>query len=216
MADAIVISCRLCPGCWRVIPDGRCVECRKAESAKYREKMRRRGNYPTAKRNHRKIDRKPKADITAEDVRRLLSYDPRTGDFSRRGKRQVLGSLNAGGYVMVSVLGWTFRAHRLAWLYVHGRHPTSKLDHINGSRIDNRIDNLREVTDAVNCQNLRAPKSHNRSGYLGVLRCPKTSKWIARITVAGKVTVLGRFDAPEAASAAYIEAKRLMHEGCTL
>lgn len=203
MAKSIVISCRLCQRCWHVVPEGKCEHCKiNAAARKLRSSKERRA--------------KNKYDITAEEVRAAFEYDPLTGDFVRRGKRTVLGTLNAGGYLMISLLGWTFRAHRLAWMYVHGRWPSGKIDHINGSRIDNRIENLREVSDAVNCQNLRAPKSHNRSGYLGVVWRPLSLKWAARITVDKKIIHLGLFDSAEAASAAYWTAKRRMHEGCSV
>lgn len=203
MAKSIVISCRLCQRCWHVVPEGKCEHCRiNAAARKLRSSKERRA--------------KNKYDITAEEVRAAFEYDPLTGDFVRRGKRTVLGTLNAGGYLMISLLGWTFRAHRLAWMYVHGRWPSGMIDHINGSRIDNRIENLREVSDAVNCQNLRAPKSHNRSGFLGVLWCPKSKKWLARITVAGRAQVLGRYSDPEQASAAYWDAKKRLHPGANV
>jgi hypothetical protein len=213
MAKAIVISCRLCPGCWQVIPDGRCAHCRRADSNKYQAlNLARSRSY----KGQKKLSRKPKHEITAEDVRAALRYDPLTGDFFRWGKSSALGTLNAGGYLIISLLGWTFRAHRLAWLYVHGVWPSELIDHINGSRIDNRIVNLREVSHTGNCQNLRAPKSHNRSGFLGVLWCPKSKKWLARITVAGRAHVLGRYSNPEDASVAYWDAKKRLHPGANL
>lgn len=210
MAKQIVISCRLCQSCWQVIPDGRCPTCRRSEAVKYRALNK---GHARSYKEQKKINRKPKHEITADDVRAALRYDPLTGDFYRWGKTTALGTLNAGGYVIISLFGWTFRAHRLAWLYVNGVWPSELIDHINGSRIDNRIANLREVSDAVNCQNLRAPKSHNRSGFLGVLWCPKSKKWLARITVAGKAQVIGRYADPEQASASYWEAKKRLHPG---
>lgn len=209
MAKPIVISCRLCPGCWSVIPEGRCATCRKTDGIKYRQKQREAG----VARNRVRPD---KVEITAQVVRDCLDYDPLTGEFRRKGRTKVLGALNEAGYVMISLKGWYFRAHRLAWAHAYGRWPASKLDHINGLRNDNRIVNLREVSDAVNCQNLRAPKSNNRSGFLGVVWRPGPQKWAARITVAGKINHLGLFESPEDASKAYLKAKRDLHEGCTV
>ncbi|MFX4377260.1 HNH endonuclease, partial [Acinetobacter baumannii] len=41
----------------------------------------------------------------------------------------------------------------MAWLYVHGVHPTGQIDHIDGDPLNNRISNLRDVSHAVNQQN---------------------------------------------------------------
>jgi hypothetical protein len=65
-----------------------------------------------------------------------------------------------------------YSAHRLAWFYVHGKWPQSGIDHRNGDIGDNRIENLREATQAQNCANKRG---------LGKLKAPiSTEKWIAQ------------------------------------
>ncbi len=214
MAKPIVMSCRLCAVCWKVIPEGRCSTCRKAQSAIYREKYKALGKSYHGIRNRK--PRRQKSEITVDEIRAALKYDQLTGDFCRWNKRSPLGTLSAAGYVMITIFDRKFRAHRLAWLFVHGQWPSMKIDHINGSRIDNRIANLREASDAVNSQNLRGPKSNNTSGYLGVMWREKSKKWEARITALGRAKVLGFFDDPKEASDAYLAAKRLMHEGCTV
>lgn len=88
------------------------------------------------------------------------------------------------------------------------------LDHINGNRADNRIANLREVPNAVNCQNKRAPLPKNKTGFLGVTR--DAHGFRAAVMLNRRQHHLGRFDTAEAAHAAYVEAKRRLHEGCTL
>jgi hypothetical protein len=45
-------------------------------------------------------------------------------------------------------------AHRLVWFVVHGKFPDGDIDHINGNRSDNRIENLRDVTRRANLQNV--------------------------------------------------------------
>lgn len=161
--------------------------------------------------------------ITLGRLTAALSYDPRDGLFRwiappnqsiRRG--EVAGSKHPRyGYIRIGVDGRYYMAHRLAWLYVCGRWPEHHIDHINGDRADNRIENLRDVTSSVNSQNQRKAHPNNKgSGLLGVSQ--NHWKWTARIKVGGRQLNLGTYDAPEEAHAAYLTAKRQLHEGCTL
>lgn len=107
-------------------------------------------------------------------------------------------------------------AHRLAWLYVHGRWPDGLIDHKNGDRADNRFDNLRDVAHRVNMQNLRKAFVSSKTGLLGASPL-KDGRFGAFIKRDGKSKNLGTFDTPELAHAAYVAAKRVIHhEGNTL
>ena len=164
--------------------------------------------------------------LTAERLREVFDYDPDTGMFRRKviegpGCKQMLvgwtlgtnsGGVRNRGYKKINVDGTQYRAHRLAWLYVYGSWPKQEIDHINGSRADNRIANLRDVSTSVNQQNRRRPQSNNRSGVLGVsMRGP--SCFVAQIRVGGVVKKLGAFRTTKAAHAAYVEAKHRYHIG---
>jgi hypothetical protein len=93
-----------------------------------------------------------KPEITQEQVQKLLEYSEITGEFKWRTKfaRHIIVGSTAGsfkkasGEVIISIQGISYSAHRLAWLYVYGKHPTRRLEHINGDRKDNRISNLRQ------------------------------------------------------------------------
>lgn len=106
-------------------------------------------------------------------------------------------------------------AHRLAWLYVYGEWPNGDIDHIDGDRLNNRIANLRDVSRRVNLENQRRPKACNKSGFLGV-KTFRDQRFQARIQVRGVQLHLGTFDTPHEAHAAYVAAKRNLHQGCTL
>src|SRR5215510_1403832 len=98
--------------------------------------------------------------IEHAELKKLLSYDEKTGLFRwrvpRKGsERGRVGSYNLG-YIDIRLLGRKYWAHRLAWFYVYGRWP-SLLDHINRVKSDNRISNLREVSQKENCNN-RCPR----------------------------------------------------------
>jgi hypothetical protein len=163
-----------------------------------------------------------KADLTVARVRELLEYDPETGQIlwrtTGKGRRpnRVAGTIGPQGYSFIIVDRGRWRAHRLAWAYMHGAFPVQDIDHINGDRADNRIANLREVSNRVNSQNRRRPGSDNKSGYLGVSWKTRLGRWIAVIQVDGRHKHLGSFATPEEASATYIAAKRQFHIGCTL
>ena len=164
-----------------------------------------------------------KPNLTAETLRARLAYNPDTGVFSRiaaSGTSHVgdtCGSVHkATGYVHISLLGWKWLAHRLAWIHFYGTPPMSHIDHINGDCSDNRIRNLRDVTRSVNLQNRRRATSRNELGLLGVCQDKRDGKFRATISVKGRRISLGYFSSPESASAAYMNAKRRMHEGCTI
>lgn len=164
-------------------------------------------------------------DLTAARLRELLHYEQSTGLFTWRGVRggrrqdtQVAGSLHkASGYIRICVDWEIHLAHRLAWLYVTGEHPSGLIDHINMTRSDNRWSNLRDATAEINQQNKRIARSGTRSGLLGVWRAGgRSKKWTSSITSNGVRTYLGKFATPELAHEAYVAAKRRLHQGCTI
>ena len=102
-----------------------------------------------------------------------------------------------------------------------GHWPTKQIDHKNGERADNAFANLREATQQLNSENLRRARADNKTGYLGVFRHYYIHKrdgqrFVACIQVDGRLRKIGLFLTPEAAHAAYLEAKRRLHEGCTI
>lgn len=157
--------------------------------------------------------------ITQSKLKERLNYDPSTGIFTWISKTSqmsritigsVAGSLNNKGYWKIFVAGKTYSAHHLAWLYIYGKWPENYTDHINRSRADNRISNLREATYAQNQQN-KQKSYYNTSGYKGVFWVPSCGNWRARIRLNGKRMSLGSFVTAEEAHAAYCAAANDLH-----
>lgn len=138
--------------------------------------------------------------ITQERLHELLDYDPLTGLFcwrSASGNRKTGwfgGSVNKAGYLRIFIDGKLQYAHRLAWLYIHGRFPIDQVDHINLVKSDNRIINLREVTCKQNQEN----KIH--SSTQGAVLIKSTMKFAARVKHHGKMLSFGCYDQIEDAA----------------
>jgi HNH endonuclease len=100
------------------------------------------------------------ANLTQERLKELLSYDPATGIFAWKTRRNQLsgigqqaGTIHARGYRKIIIDGRSYWASRLAWLYMTGRWPKSEIDHKNRIRLDDRFSNLREATPQQNSFN---------------------------------------------------------------
>ncbi len=100
--------------------------------------------------------------------------------------------IDTQGYRVILIDGHQFKAHRLAWLYIYGEFPKKQIDHVNHDRSDNKISNLRDVTNQENHKN-RGLNKNNTSGVNGVAWNKQLNKWIAYIIVASKRKHLGVF-----------------------
>lgn len=145
--------------------------------------------------------------ITQEILKEFLYYNKETGVFtrikstsSRAQAGDIAGYKNTIGYIVIRLVGKRYYAHRLAWLYIHGKFPEKYTDHINGIKDDNRIENLRDCTNSENQCN-RSMQTNNTSGFKGVNR--SNNKWRAQTNVNGKQKHIGLFNTPEEASQAY-------------
>ena len=143
---------------------------------------------------------------TLQNLRDKFGYDPKTGRFSWK---EEPGCVPTNGYRYIKVGGKLQLAHRLAWLYYYGEEPVGLIDHINGDRLDNRIENLRIATFSQNAANAKR-HSRNTSGLKGVAKVVKkgvwTGRWQASITHQNKQIGLGSFKTKELAHAAYVKA----------
>lgn len=120
---------------------------------------------------------------------------------TRFAGEEAFSSLSNQGYRHGKIGGQTYKAHRVLWLLYTGEWPDDQLDHINGIRSDNRISNLRPVSNSENCRNQRM-SLNNTTGVTGVVWHSSRNKWHARIKVDGKYRHLGLFESFELAVAA--------------
>ena len=164
--------------------------------------------------------------ITREQIAARLDYNPQTGVFTWRTVLPfssvrvggVAGSMTSTGYIEIYIEFARYRAHHLAWVLTYGVWPNDLIDHVDGNRSNNAIANLREATKTTNAQNQRRAQRHNRLGILGVTqrKGDHAKPFQAMITVSGKAKYLGVFETAAEAHAAYLTAKRKLHEGCVI
>lgn len=158
-----------------------------------------------------------------ELLRSLFDYDPKTGVITRKitvsynsKAGDVVGFDDGKGYLRVCISGRPYLCHRVAWAIAHGEWPALAIDHRNGIRSDNRIDNLRQATHVENGQNQRKAQRGSKSGLLGAYIEPRTGRYYSQIKVDGRIRKLGSFASAIDAHMAYVAAKQRLHPFSTL
>ena len=124
---------------------------------------------------------------------------------------QQFGTRHNRGYRHGMLKGKWCLEHRLIWLYHYGIWPKEQIDHINGIKDDNRIENLRECNRQQNSYNTRA-RQLSTSTYKGVHFRKDTGKWVAQYTHSGKNIHIGCFSNEKDASNAYKAATEALHK----
>ena len=151
--------------------------------------------------------------ITQELLKELVIYNKDTGIFFSKEKRGRIKAGSVAGttyqtcdglkYIRIGLLKKYYLAHRIAWLYHYGEWP-NVIDHINGDGTDNRIINLRDVTQEENAKNVKRHKT-NKTGLSGVSYYLRESTYVVRI---GK-KYIGRYKVLLDAASARISAEKL-------
>lgn len=112
-------------------------------------------------------------------------------------------------YQDINIEGKVYKAHRLAWFYIYGAWPIKEIDHKNGNKLDNRINNLRDVSRTLNAQNhIKKPKEN---GLPEGVRKNKRGKFDARIGFNNKSYFLGEYETPEEAGFIYKKKRMELH-----
>jgi hypothetical protein len=156
-------------------------------------------------------------DLTVDLLNHLFEYDKETGNLIWKkalAKRIKVGDIagckcKVSGYITVRINKKSYYAHRLVFLMHKGYLPKT-IDHINGDRADNRIENLRAASAQQNQHNRRMSKN-NTSGYKGVSWNIVMKKWHAYIYLESKRINLGHYNTPEEADAVVRKAREELH-----
>jgi len=144
-----------------------------------------------------------------DDINNHIKYEPETGKlYWIYGRKKIkendeVGHVRADGYIRLKYNGKSYYAHKIAWLLYYGYWPQGIVDHINGIKSDNRINNLRNVSQKENCQNRI---EHRQGKLLGTHYNKKFNNWQSFITFNGKKKHLGCFDTEQKAHEAYLKA----------
>lgn len=125
-------------------------------------------------------------------------------DVRFRREKGPLGTLNSRGYLTLNLRflekpSFT-TVHRIVWVVCYGENAHGQVDHINGCRIDNRLENLRVCSRSQNRMNSR-PDLKTKHTYKGIT--DKKSYYEASITKSGKKEYLGSSSNPKEAALIY-------------
>ena len=143
-----------------------------------------------------------------DQLRRKLAYRSDGVLVWKRPRRKDLVGCPIGyprnGYLVFQLRGKTFKVHRVIWALLKREDPLKfYIDHVNGNKLDNRIENLRKATAGQN--------QHNRVGAKGYGFNKKRKKFEVRLGLNHKSLFVGFFDTKEQAREAYLRAKEKLH-----
>lgn len=152
--------------------------------------------------------------ITQEKLKELVEY--KDGQLVAKVKwadkvkvGSTLGGKNSKGYILISIQKKRYYAHRLVFVYHHNSCP-AYIDHIDGDKSNNRIENLRAASSNQNNYNVKTPKS-NKSGVKNVHWNKKNYNWNVTLSANNKSMYFGSFDDLELAALVAEEARNLYH-----
>jgi hypothetical protein len=140
-----------------------------------------------------------------EKLRKIFEYNPDTGEIRYKVKRglkmpgDLAGQSVDKGYRRIEAYGERWMYHRVCWMLYHGEWPKYTIDHKNLDKSDNRLLNLRDITQGENNRNKARYKTNNK--YKGVTK--SYNKFYASFVDSGVHYYLGSFSSDIEAAKAY-------------
>lgn len=147
--------------------------------------------------------------MTQEELKNTFYYEdgnlffkPFIGTRNRvsRLSNRKAGHKNKEGYYQMRLQHQRMYLHRMIFLYHYGYLP-EQVDHIDGNRGNNRIENLRAADYVLNSCNSKK-RNDNTSGVKGVWYCNRRNRWLAQFQYNKKKTHVGSFLSKEEAAQA--------------
>ncbi len=130
----------------------------------------------------------------------LYYMDQTSGRAKNNGQ---VGSHKKGCYTRVKIGGIRYPVHRIVWEMFYGPIPDNMfIDHINGVKHDNRIENLRLATNQQNQFNRPAKN---------ISWCKQTQKWRVQLVIKNKTVVSKRFNCFGEAQQYAIKQREALH-----
>lgn len=149
---------------------------------------------------------------TSEEILHLFTYDKERGVLIWRNPPQpntkrllgkIAGTLDKDWYNCVMIKRKMFKVHRVIWFLEKGEWPEAVIDHINGTKHDNRIENLRKCNHRENMQNMYR---HREGRLLGAHWHKRSQTWHSSITIKNRKQIhLGSFSSALEAHEAYMK-----------
>jgi hypothetical protein len=146
--------------------------------------------------------------ITKEYLHKIFEY--KDGILYRIKTGKEAGHINSRGYKHAKIGNKKYQVHKLIFIMQHGYLP-KEIDHIDGNKLNNSINNLREVTHNQNMHN-RKINSNNTSGIKGVCFDKNTNKWRGQVAFNNKVHYVGIFEDIDDAKNAVMKFREKMHK----
>ena len=130
--------------------------------------------------------------LTQELVQEKFNYNKYTGILTRNSaSNRKVGTVDSHGYIRLTINYKKYRAHRVIFLHVNGFLP-EYVDHIDGDRLNNKIENLRYCSLSQNSMNSKV-RSDSKSGVKGVMWHKASNRWRGYIRIGGRNKQVGSF-----------------------
>ncbi len=155
---------------------------------------------------------------TPEQIAKVLRVDEagnlwwiqqKVGRSRPRVMNKPVGSfLQNGSYIQFGLDGTKYLAHTVCWVLYYGKWPERSLDHIDGNTLNNRKDNLREVSYSENKHNQQKLYKSNTTGYSGITYSKRDATYMVRLSISNTRIYAGTFNSLERAIVARISLEK--------